>query len=429
MTAQWPILLCTADQSLIEEVENALSRLLSIEPVIYSAEGLLRSVELCRVRQPKLVLVEIDEDFEKLKSLLTELRAVSPLSSYIGVYREDRISQEVWEKTSQGRVFVEGIRLGLSDFLRRPVAAGDLEQLVDRMIRSTSIESPQLGSVVAFVSNKGGVGKSTLAVNVATRLALQHPEQVLLIDCSLQMGVCSSMLDLQPRTTLLDVEREKSRLDETLLRKMTTRHFSGLDLLAAPPDAISAIELHDETISQALSIARRMYRFVIVDTFPLFDRTVISLLDIGDLAYIVLENVVPTIVSAVRLVELMNGLGYTSDRRRIVVNRFSRSAGNPGLASISASLNESVDHVLPFDRRAVYSANTGSPFALRRSRFSGLERGLRGIVEEIESIRPGQLPERQLKQQSAGQARTAVAEGAVTAVLPGKSVAGTKNQD
>lgn len=390
MNTQWPLLICSPDPLLRDEVESAVTRLDVDPPVVHVAANLLRGVETARARQPRIALLDVTEDFDALRSLTRELSAVAPETVLVGVYRLDSLSSQVWDRTAQGGVFVEGLRLGLRDFLRRPISATDLEQLFGRVLSTPRTTPARVGTTIAFISNKGGVGKSTLAVNVACRLAQKHPERVLLLDCSLQMGVCASMLDLQPKTTLLDAARERTRLDETLLRKLTTPHSSGLELLAAPPDAISASELEDETISRVLALARRVYDYVLVDTFPLFDRTVISLLDVCDLSYLVLENVVPTVLSAVKLVELMNGLGYSQERRRVVVNRYSRTAGNPSLADVGRSVGETVDHVLPFDRRAMTAANIGQPFALRRLRFSGLERGLSGIVAEIEGLKPEQ---------------------------------------
>ena len=82
---------------------------------------------------------------------------------------------------------------------------------------------PPKAASASFLSNKGGVGKSTLAVNVATALALKHPDDVLLIDTSLQIGSCAMLLDIKPTTSIVDAVRERDRLDETLLRHLTLR--------------------------------------------------------------------------------------------------------------------------------------------------------------------------------------------------------------
>ncbi len=219
---------------------------------------------------------------------------------------------------------------------------------------------------------------------LATRLAQRHPEDVLLIDTSLQMGLCSTMLNLRPETSILDAVREPDRLDTSLLRRLTVRHPSGLDLLAAPPDPIYASEIDDEMVARVLSMARRTYQYVVIDTFPLFDRIVMAVLDFADRAYVVLDNVVPTVISAQRLLELMDAINYPAERRSVVVNRFAKASGNPSVADIERQLKHSVDHLLPFDKRAMTAANLGEPFALTPRAWSKLERGLRELVDDVE---------------------------------------------
>ena len=368
------------------EILGALEGLPASGVVVHAANTLARGVEIARSRQPHISLLEMTPDMSELKAVSAEIRAACPETAVVAAWQPDAFPRDVWEKTSQGAIFVDGIRSGVTDFLRRPLSSGDLRQLLIRL-ESTPTGSAvpaRRGTTLAFVSNKGGVGKSTLSVNVATRLAQRHPEDVLLIDTSLQMGLCTTMLNLRPETSILDAVREPDRLDTSLLRRLTVRHPSGLDLLAAPPDPIYASEIDDEMVARVLSMARRTYQYVVIDTFPLFDRIVMAVLDFADRAYVVLDNVVPTVISAQRLLELMDAINYPAERRSVVVNRFTKASGNPSVADIERQLKHSVDHLLPFDKRAMTAANLGEPFALNPRAWSKLERGLRELVDDVE---------------------------------------------
>jgi len=390
IAGQLHILLVARDEGLREEVESALATASHRQVVLHEARDLTRAVDLARDLSPVLSIVDMPGDIEAFKVTLREIQAVSPGTAIAGAYRSDAFSSEVWEQAKQGAIFVEALRVGARDFLRRPISSIDLHQLIERAAAPSPATAAVAGVMVAFISNKGGVGKTTLAVNVATRLAQRHPGEVLLIDASLQMGICAPMLDLRPKTSLLDTIRERSRLDVTLIRQLTTPHSSGLDLLAAPPDAVSATEIDDEHLSRVLNLVRRSYRYVVVDTFPMFDRIIMAILDAADLGYIVLDNVVPTVLSIVQLQQLLDGLGYPEEKRRIAVNRMMRVSGNPTQADIETTLRCPVDHLLPFDKRAITAANIGRPFALTPGWWSGIEKGLRGIVREIEGLRSGQ---------------------------------------
>jgi pilus assembly protein CpaE len=239
---------------------------------------------------------------------------------------------------------------------------------------------------VSFISNKGGVGKSTLAVNAACGLAERCPERVLLVDASLQLGVCASMLDVQPQTTLTDVVRERDRLDETLLRQFATIHESGLHLLAAPRDAVEAAEVDDASLARVLTLARRSYDYVLVDTFPMFDRIVISVLDLSDRAFLVLENVVPTLLGAVKLLDLLDSLGFPQDKERIILNRVARIPGSVKPADVAQRLGRDIHYVVPYHKRIITAANTGRPFVRNSRGWWGPAADVRRLIAEIEQL-------------------------------------------
>jgi pilus assembly protein CpaE len=243
---------------------------------------------------------------------------------------------------------------------------------------------------VSFISNKGGVGKSTLAVNAAVGLALRHPNRVLLIDASLQLGVAASMLDLHPRVTLTDAATERSRLDETMIRQMITPHDSGLHLLAAPADAVEATAVDDEVISRVISLAKRVYDFIVVDTFPLFDRVVMAVLDLSDRAYIVLENVVPTIQGAAQLLQVLDNIGFPKERQRIVLNRMTSVAGGLSADDVATRLDSDIDHVLAYDKRIIAAANIGRPYVMYPHGvlgfFNQIGRAFNALIREMEAL-------------------------------------------
>jgi len=379
---QQHLLVISPDTSLKSEVEQALSGKRRHAIVVHEAHDLTLAVDLTRDLSPQFVIVDVANDLDQFKSYLREIQAVSSQTLIAGTFHPSNLDEE-----NLGSIFVEGMRAGAQDFLRRPISSKDLSQFLDRPHPSVLQSQSSAATTIAFLSNKGGVGKSTLAVNVATRLAQKHPGDVLLIDASLQMGVCAPMLNLRPETSLLDAIRERQRLDSTLIRQLATPHSSGLELLAAPPNAVAAMEIDDQLMTRVLNLARRTYRYVVIDTFPLFDRIVMSVLDTADLAFIVLDNVVPTVLSIKHLLELLDNLGHPEARRRIVVNRMTTVTGHPTTQDIQMTLDRPIDYVFPYHKQVLTSANLGQPFAMHRSWWSKLEKQLQAMVREIEAHR------------------------------------------
>ena len=376
------ILMVSPDPRFREELASALASLDDLHPVVHHAGDIRQAIETARSRRPQIALVEMGSDVRPLQTFAREAALVSPETTVAAVFRPDGFDPDVPEST----VLIQAIRGGVKDFLRRPVSSSELAELLRRVERSPLQQAGRLGRIVAFVSNKGGVGKSTTAVNAACGLALRHPQRVLLVDASLQMGVCASLLDLTPTTSLSDVVRERDRLDETLIRQLAVPHSSGLHLLAAPADAVEAGDIDDDVMSRILTLARHSYDFVIVDTFPMLDRAIVAVLDLSDRAYVVLENVVPTVLGGVKFMEVLQGLGISAERLRVVLNRYTTLPGSVNPADVANRLGHVVNHVIPFDKGIVIAANTGEPYILRPRRFFGCGRQLRGLVDDIDAM-------------------------------------------
>jgi pilus assembly protein CpaE len=182
-----------------------------------------------------------------------------------------------------------------------------------------------------------------------------------------------------------------------------------LHLLPAPADAVEAAEVDDETMSRILTLARRAYDYVIVDTFPLFDRVVMAVLDLSERTYVVLESVVPTLVGGAKMIQLLDSLNYHRDRQRVVLNRYSnRFVGNLKPADVAARLGREVDHVVPYEKQVVIAMNMGNPYILHSRWFSRFHRAINRIANEVAEL--GQMPS--TVRETAGPARPPV-DGAV----------------
>jgi pilus assembly protein CpaE len=380
------ILTLSDDPQLQGELQTAASALGEDQPRLRFVSDLPALMESIRSRPPALVLAPFGDKLSEMSNLARELTTSSPPIPLVAIFRPYGFGDDV----SESGVLIEALRSGVRDFLRRPVSTTELRTLIESLTDgvATRLEADRaFGRVVSFISNKGGVGKSTLAVNAAVGLALRHPGRVLLIDASLQMGVASSLLNLQPESTLTDLAHERDRLDVTMIRQLAVQHPSGLALLAAPRDAVDAMEVDDTLIARVITLARRAYDYVIIDTFPMFDRVIVAALDLSDRAYVVMENVVPTLLGAVRLLDVLERIGFPAQRQGLIVNRQQRIVGNLSLDDIAVRMGRPIDHVLPFDKRVIAAANAGEPVALHALRFGGFSRGLKRLVAEIEAGR------------------------------------------
>jgi len=401
------VLIVGGDPALEEEFRSALSRVPDRQGTLYYVDTYREAVEVARRRQPNLTLIEIDRSASEIAALAKDLQAQVPESAIAGAFTPDRLEQG----QSEGATIIELLRAQVRDFLRRPLSTTELRVVLDRLFSRLPDAAPaSQGQVAAFLSNKGGVGKSVLSVNVACGLALRHPEEVLLIDASLQIGTCAMLLDLRPTTSIVDAIRERDRLDKTLLRHLTLRHASGLRLLAAPADALEGADVDDEAISRIINMARRSFKYVVVDTFPMLDSVLMAILDVTDVALIVVQGLAPAVAGIARLLPVLEGLGLPASRQRLVLNyNYRPFLGNLQPSDIANRLECTVDYVVPYERGVLTSMNTGSPHILHTRRWERFGRAINRLVDDLD-VWPVDAARDAAQPQTSGERRLKMAE-------------------
>lgn len=374
------ILVVGSDPLLKTEFAAAVHGLRRWRPVIHFEPDVRQGVEVARSRRPDVVCVQMDGGAHMLRSFAEDVKRSAPGTAVAALFRPDGVTPY----ESEPSVFIEAMRADVQDFLRRPLASAELQQLLDRLFRRPAGDHRELGRVISIVSNKGGVGKSTLSVNLACGLAKRVPDRVLLVDVSLHLGSCAPMLDLEAPTTLASAAREHSRLDETLIRQLSVRHESGLHVLAAPIDAVEAAEIDDESLARVLTLARRTYDYVIVDTFPMLDGLIMSILDLSDRAYVIVQNAVPNVHGAAHFLPVLEHIGFPRERVRVVLNNnFQKCVGTLKTSDVAARLNREVHHVIPYQKKLITALNTGKPYILDASRLFGWGKAVNRIIDEL----------------------------------------------
>ncbi|MGI8930312.1 MAG: AAA family ATPase, partial [Candidatus Limnocylindria bacterium] len=203
---------------------------------------------------------------------------------------------------------VEDPEHGVDAVLKMPFTGFDLTTLVRKVGESRAVETARSGSlVVTFFSPKGGVGRTTLAYNVAVALGQQH--RVCLVDGAMQFSDLRGLIGAPPvAPSILDLPTD--RLREQDLTDVTWRDPSGIDILLAPPRAEMAEMVTSSDIEKAISMLRQLYDFVIVDTRAALADDVLTFLDSADLVLQVLTFDMMAIRSLAMAGETFAAIGY-----------------------------------------------------------------------------------------------------------------------
>src|SRR3954462_8261005 len=221
------------------------------------------------------------------------------------------------------------------------------------------------GQVVAVFSPKGGVGRTTIAVNLAVAAATELGKKVVLVDASFQFGDVGVLLNLNPKNkSIAALAPELEQGEPESLDTFVINHSSGIRVLLAPPSPEMAELVTPTGAKRMLEALRQSHDLVIVDCMASFNDTTLSILDMADTVLTMLSLEITSIKNIRLFLEVAEQLGYEQGKVRLVLNRADSTLGIR-VQDVEHSIGRKVDHTIVSDGRSVvYALNRGVPFFL-----------------------------------------------------------------
>jgi len=293
-------------------------------------------------------------------------------------------------------ILVDAMRAGISDVLPTDADLDAIDLLIARAhefsqdAATASTPAPSLrrlgpGRTIAVTSPKGGVGKTTVACNVAVGLALLQPGSVVLVDLDLQFGDVASTLGLDPVYFLEHAVAKGASRDTVVLTTTLTRHHAGLLVLAAPESPATADTISTAQIGHLLRQLADEYLYVVVDTSPgLLEQTLAVLEEATDVVTVTSMDV-SSVRGTRKQLELLDEVGLLPESREVVVTMADRASGLT-VRDIEDALGRTVDVVVPRTRGAAQSTNRGEPVMIGAPRDKAA-RALRLLVGRLTAER------------------------------------------
>ncbi len=274
-------------------------------------------------------------------------------------------------------VLAEALRSGM----REVAAVSDPEALTDAVSRARRVHEamraqsataapPQpSGRILTVFSAKGGVGKTTIATNLALALADKGRRQVCLVDLDLAFGDVAITLQIFPARTIADAVPMQAHLDLDGLGTLLTPYRDGVSALVAPvgPDAKDSIS--SQLVARIFELLRQRFEYVVVDTPPSFDDQVLQAFDVSDHILLVATPDVPALKNLKIALETMQLLNYPRHRSLLVLNRADAKVGITA-DEASTSLAMTITCSIPSSRDVPASINRGEPIVTAEPRHS-----------------------------------------------------------
>jgi pilus assembly protein CpaE len=275
------------------------------------------------------------------------------------VFAVDEVSADVLQAAIRA-----GARdtVAVSDALALDQAVGRVGELLSGAPRTSlpavSDHRPAPGRMVVVFSTKGGVGKSTLAINLAVTLARKTPDRVALVDADVNFGDVAVMLGIPPQHTVADAVASVQLGDVELLRSFMARHESGCLVLPAPTEPLLDAPIPGNELVDVCAALQSICGYVVVDTPTQFDDSVLALVEAADDVLLVGSMDIPSVKNLKIGIRALDLGGIAGPKMRLVLNRANTQV-KLDVREIEQVLGMRADFPIPSDIAVPIAVNAG----------------------------------------------------------------------
>jgi pilus assembly protein CpaE len=303
---------------------------------------------------PDIGFVALDSNPDRALELVAQLTKSAPDCAVLAT-----------SSSTDGNLILRTMRAGAKEFLTQPLKPEDVAAALQRVARQrhgSGHGKKQGCNVIAVTGATGGVGATSLAVNLGCALASNKDNSVALLDLDLCLGDADVFLDTIPEYTLTDVAQNVARLDLTLLKRSLTKHDSGLYLLPRPVQLEDARLVTVDDMVRVIGLLKATFSHLVIDTSKSFTDVDMLAMAEADSVLLVTQLDLPCLRNVVRLMMSFKGAAKLDDKVKIVVNRVGYETGQISLKKAQETVGRDIYWQIPNDYRVMVEVrNNGVP--------------------------------------------------------------------
>lgn len=305
--------------------------------------------------KPDAAIISLDVNPDRALLLMEKLRVSSPDCSLIALSR-----------STDGQLILKTIRAGAKEFLPFPCELEELHVALERVLQSkygSGTDGRARGCrIIAVAGATGGVGCTSIAVNIGCNLAIRPENTVALVDLDLALGDADVFLDTIPDFSLVDVTENVARLDFQLLRKSLTKHSSGLYLLPRPVQLQDLELITPDSLRKVCGLLRASFSHIVMDISKSYSQVDLTALELSNEIVLIVQLDLPCLRNMVRLLMSLQQMDNIRDKVKVVVNRVGLESGQISLKKARETIGREVFFQIPNDYRTmVEMRNNGQP--------------------------------------------------------------------
>lgn len=349
---------------------------------------------LCFQMRPDLVLMRIEEPLVRPIQTLSRINDGLPDLPIVVFSTEANI-----------RLMRQSMVGGASDYLQEPYTHEELESSIMRVLEKKEREGQRRrgeladpvaqGTVITVFGAKGGIGKTTIASNLAVALAMEAHQTVALVDMDTRFGDVAITMDIPVERSIADLARNLDNVDRNSLKEYLVRHESGVYILPAPTRPSDWRNLTSSHIRDVVDVLSQTHDFVILDTPGTFNEIVAAAIEVGTMILLITTLDMASIKDTVLALEMLHErFGEDDERIKVVLNRAGMDTGVRE-KDVERTLDTELWWRIPQDNEVMKAAQLGRPIVMSRpnSKVSveirEIARALAGIRQRSKAARRG----------------------------------------
>ena len=326
--------------------------------------------ELKKTQGQPIIFIDISENNNDTNEALKTIKLITPKII-------------ITSTNCSTNTIIKAMRMGAKEFLPKPILKDDLKRTLTLMINQEFSSENSNSKIISIYSNKGGIGKTTIATNLAFELAKSTRDKVALIDLNLQLGDISTFLNINPTFDVAYVMRNLIEKKEDILLQAFEKYNDTTLYVLSDPNYIEQSEsITPYEIEELFKILKKIFPYIIIDLSSNIDPNSLKILDKSDFILFTTIVNIPAIRNAQRCLNLFNSRRYPNNKVKILINRYMEN-DEIKIEDIEATLGEKIYWKIPNNYFSIMEAiNKGIPVSEVNS-SSNIANSFRDLASKI----------------------------------------------
>lgn len=312
--------------------------------------------------QPDIALVSLDADAAKGLALVAKISQELPTCHVL-----------VTSSSTEGSLILQAMRNGAKEFLNLPLRLEDFLAALARIQQTHGARSGdgqvRSSRVITVAGVAGGVGCTSLAINLACILAQNEKNSVAVIDLDFALGDADVWLDIIPDYTIQDVAENITRLDYSLLRRSLTKHDCGVFLLPRPIQMDDGLKITGDQLRRVIALLKATFTHLVIDISKNYGPLDLAALEVSDTVLLITQLDLPCLRNVVRLVQYFESHEGLQNKVKVVVNRLGLEDTQISLSKALETIGREIYWQIPNDYATMVEArNNGVPLIVQAPR-------------------------------------------------------------